>query len=291
MNARDEFEQVLCQRAAYRAFFTALSERANDRMADEMIRAANAQRGRKKKVTEVSAAKKRLADGGDAIYQRCSDQVTVVVPLLNRVQRWLDRRLDKLGADPSCEAHAGATWLLLEGFSASSYRSTNSGSHYAKGLAQMRAMDVEGVPTRIMVSNHATIRGISKYPPDGRGFRTEYVGLEPTLLGEPGPEWWTQEGKELVLSQTKHEWVEPPKVEGGGVNGCETYRVEVRVESEVDVAILKRKPGCSLREHVRRCWKGGINPRVGNPFLPYGYEEREGLDYQGRDLRVQATTS
>jgi len=45
MNARAEFERVLRQRAAYRAFFTALSERANDRMADEMIRAANAQRG------------------------------------------------------------------------------------------------------------------------------------------------------------------------------------------------------------------------------------------------------
>ena len=40
-----------------------------------------------------------------------------------------------------------------------------------------------------------------------------------------------------------------------------------------------------LREQVRRSWARGVNPRVFNPFLPHGYEEQEGIDYFGRDLR------
>ncbi len=36
-----------------------------------------------------------------------------------------------------------------------------------------------------------------------------------------------------------------------------------------------------LREVVRLAWKRGINPRVGMPFLPHGYEESVGLDFFG----------
>lgn len=40
----------------------------------------------------------------------------------------------------------------------------------------------------------------------------------------------------------------------------------------------------SLRAWVQRCWKAGLNPRVYDPFLPAGYEERVGLDYFGNDV-------
>lgn len=60
------------------------------------------------------------------------------------------------------------------------------------------------------------------------------------------------------------------------------------VASEADVALLKRLPGFSFREQVRWCWANGMQPRVFNPFLPHGYEEREGLDYFGHDLRAEA---
>lgn len=51
--------------------------------------------------------------------------------------------------------------------------------------------------------------------------------------------------------------------------------------SVVDLAILDRKPGPGLREWVRLCWARGVNPRVYNPWLPFGYEEQAGLDYFG----------
>ena len=61
----------------------------------------------------------------------------------------------------------------------------------------------------------------------------------------------------------------------------------VRVEDAIDVEIVKRSPPPSLREQVRLAWKRGVNPRVYNPFLPHGFEEREGLDYFGGDLRAE----
>ena len=60
----------------------------------------------------------------------------------------------------------------------------------------------------------------------------------------------------------------------------------VRVADAVDVEILRRCPPPPLREQVRRSWARGVNPRVFNPFLPHGYEEQVGIDYFGRDLRV-----
>jgi hypothetical protein len=64
------------------------------------------------------------------------------------------------------------------------------------------------------------------------------------------------------------------------------WLVYVLVASELDVEILRRRSSPTLREQVRLCWARGINPRVLNPFLKPGYEEQEGLDYFGRDLRA-----
>lgn len=62
------------------------------------------------------------------------------------------------------------------------------------------------------------------------------------------------------------------------------YEVWVSVSSDVDMEILRRRPGPTMREWVRLCWKRGVNPRVLNPFLPHGYEERAGLDYHGGEV-------
>lgn len=55
----------------------------------------------------------------------------------------------------------------------------------------------------------------------------------------------------------------------------------VQVASPMDLEILKRKSPSTLVEQVRLCWKRGCNPRVFNPYLPHGFEERHGLDYFG----------
>ena len=55
--------------------------------------------------------------------------------------------------------------------------------------------------------------------------------------------------------------------------------------SQDGLNILRYKPQIELREWVRLCWKRGSNPRVYNPWLPHEYEEKNGLDYFGNDLR------
>ena len=42
-----------------------------------------------------------------------------------------------------------------------------------------------------------------------------------------------------------------------------------------------RKPVQSFKDQIKSCWKRGVNPRVYNPFLPAGLEEKLGLDYFG----------
>jgi hypothetical protein len=71
----------------------------------------------------------------------------------------------------------------------------------------------------------------------------------------------------------------------GSRYGIDEFRVMAYTD-QTGVEIIKRRPGVTLREWVRRCWKKGINPRVLNPYLPAGYEEKHGLDYWGNDLRA-----
>jgi hypothetical protein len=77
---------------------------------------------------------------------------------------------------------------------------------------------------------------------------------------------------------------------GGGEDGREPaegrahFHVEVLVASAVDVEVLRRRPGMPLRDWLKGCWGRGVNPRVYDPFLPVGLEERLGIDYFGNDL-------
>lgn len=56
------------------------------------------------------------------------------------------------------------------------------------------------------------------------------------------------------------------------------------VTHPVDIEIIKMNP-LPLKEWVRRCWKKGVNPRVYNPYLPHGFEEANGLDYFGNEVK------
>lgn len=86
-------------------------------------------------------------------------------------------------------------------------------------------------------------------------------------------------------------WRKPPRI-GKGYRG-ESFEyggawcVFVAVVEPLDLEILKRKPEMSLREWVRAQWKRGVNPRVYNPWLPVGYEEKVGLDYFGGETKKE----
>jgi hypothetical protein len=80
-------------------------------------------------------------------------------------------------------------------------------------------------------------------------------------------------------------WYDEAKRSGDGPDG---FKVIALCEGAVDAEVLKRLPGVPLREWVRLCWKLGANPRVYSPYLPHGYEEREGLDFFGGDKHAGA---
>jgi hypothetical protein len=112
-----------------------------------------------------------------------------------------------------------------------------------------------------------------------------------------GAQRYAQNAAELQADRCRHYGIEVevravgerPKCSGGpywsGACWSPDYEVHAAVESDVDVEILRRRPGPTLRESVRLCWKRGVNPRVFNPFLPHGYEERVGLDFFGNEVQ------
>lgn len=65
----------------------------------------------------------------------------------------------------------------------------------------------------------------------------------------------------------------------------ERFQVEVRLHSELDVEMLKRSFAYSMKDWLRATLRRSLNPRVYNPFLPWGIEARCGLDHFGRDLK------
>lgn len=54
--------------------------------------------------------------------------------------------------------------------------------------------------------------------------------------------------------------------------------------SEVGWEMINRRPALTLKDWLKTCWKRGVNPRVYNPMLPAGLEERFGIDYRGNDV-------
>ena len=91
-------------------------------------------------------------------------------------------------------------------------------------------------------------------------------------------------GIETVV--VKSDGLPSPAFLGGG-RICESYVTACKVESDVDVEVMKRRPALSLRDWLKACWKHAANPRVFNPFLPEGLEAKLGIDYQGNDVKAK----
>lgn len=80
-----------------------------------------------------------------------------------------------------------------------------------------------------------------------------------------------------------------PSIPGSRFNGgwtieCNQCDVYAACSPEV-CEIVRRKPGLTLKEWIRRQWARGINPRVLNPYLPAGLENKLGLDYFGGETK------
>lgn len=101
------------------------------------------------------------------------------------------------------------------------------------------------------------------------------------------------EGQAKIMAATfalhgvsaKAERVEVPSCLPGDSKRFTMFKVLTAVESRLDVHVMLFRPGLTMREEVRLWWSMALNPRVSHPFLPHGYEEKNGLDFQGREIR------
>lgn len=114
----------------------------------------------------------------------------------------------------------------------------------------------------------------------GRGADYARVGATIAAEGLKG------RGVEVLVEPYRYDGNDQEKMRFARETGPDGFRVVALVEAPVDGEVLKRMPGVPLREWVRLCWKLGANPRVFNPYLPHGYEEKHGLDFFGNDLRA-----
>jgi hypothetical protein len=94
-------------------------------------------------------------------------------------------------------------------------------------------------------------------------------------------------------TQSKHYSQVSAELRADGLRKHATVRVverdryfvtEAALPDELEVEVLRRLPGLTMREWLKRCMQLGANPRVYNPFLPHGTEERLGLDHFGNDV-------
>jgi hypothetical protein len=96
-------------------------------------------------------------------------------------------------------------------------------------------------------------------------------------------------GVDARVAPVEFEKKDPP-VRFGTSRGIFYFEVSIQVESSLDAEIIRRRPGPTLRDELKMALKIGINPRVLNPFLPHGIEEKLGLDYLGNDLPTYVAT-
>lgn len=98
---------------------------------------------------------------------------------------------------------------------------------------------------------------------------------------------WSTQGFGDVTYARNAAQQEVDRIEANGYTGtireCPNgqFEILVNVGTLDDWTILKNKPGLPIREQIRLCWKRGVNPRVYNPWLPHGLEEKLGIDFQG----------
>jgi len=65
--------------------------------------------------------------------------------------------------------------------------------------------------------------------------------------------------------------------------GCTYQDFETVVATnELGVEVLRYREEVPLKEWLAGCWKRGTNPRVYNPFLPHGLEEKLGVNFFGQ---------
>lgn len=93
-----------------------------------------------------------------------------------------------------------------------------------------------------------------------------------------GARGYAQRTAEMEVSRAQQYGVQARMLE---TSRARVYGYDIQVKlSDAHWHALKNLP-VSVRDFLAQCWKRGINPRVLNPYLPAGLEERLGVTYFG----------
>lgn len=94
-----------------------------------------------------------------------------------------------------------------------------------------------------------------------------------------GKNKYARKAAEFDLLEAQKQGIEVKIVEVE-VGGGKRNRYEQWVKClKVDFEIAKRRRQVSIKEALQWCWNNGVNPRVFNPFLPHGLEEKLGVSF------------
>jgi hypothetical protein len=124
-------------------------------------------------------------------------------------------------------------------------------------------------------------RSTGDYSTQSLGAETYARGAAKNLLADV-----TLHGVEAEIREDRRE----PNICCGWSMPSVTFQVYAACDATV-CEIVRRKPGMTLVEWVRRCWASSTNPRVYQPFLSADFEAKNGLDYFGGYVKKKEVTA
>jgi hypothetical protein len=118
------------------------------------------------------------------------------------------------------------------------------------------------------------------------GMRVDYaVVWRADYLSQTDPEKYARCKAEILAAQCRANGVPADVVKVDAIPGAiRVYRVEAHTDA-AGLVQLNYRPDLPLREFVRLSWSFGCQPRVFNPWIPVGFEEQNGLDYFGGEVK------
>lgn len=213
---------------------------------------------------DLLAAREGLVKARDAVYREFHDALhddLGQVAQFAKVADQIGRRIK------ACKVLDDWQWHLVQrphfDWATRLLRDIHAEQHWVDH--QLTALAARLTPVAGSDWTRATTASGSAYMSQGFGansYAKGVVGLERLR--------WAATNIETRVEEVRHPV--PP-----GQSWCyvETSTFELWVKAgPLDVEIVARRPGPSLRDQIKACWGMDVNPRVYNPFLPYGLEER-----------------
>ena len=99
-------------------------------------------------------------------------------------------------------------------------------------------------------------------------------------------EWTAHQLRAQGIEAEVREHIEPPpfkEILGRRCVGIPYFQVWAKTPP-IGYKQFQHRPCLPLRDFVQFMWRRSLNPRVYNPHIPHGFEEKAGLNFYGEDV-------